>query len=95
MGKLLILLRYVFYVYSADVKESRRHVHVTDKKRDIERICKFWIEPKIELQENIGGFTKKELNNIEKLIENNIDILNKQLDIFYSRKKVKSITKNE
>ena len=94
MGKLLVLLRYVFYVYSADVKETRRHVHVTDKKRNIERICKFWIEPKIEIEYNYG-FSKKELNDIEKLIESNIDILNKQLDIFYSRKKVKSITKNE
>ena len=94
MGKLLVLLRYVFYVYSADVKETRRHVHATDKKRNIERICKFWIEPKIEIEYNYG-FSKKELTDIEKLTANNIAILNKQLHVFYSRKKVKSITKNE
>ncbi|MEK6615757.1 MAG: DUF4160 domain-containing protein [Bacteroidota bacterium] len=89
-----MLLKYVFYIYSSDVKESRRHVHVTDKKRNIERLCKFWIEPKIELQENIG-FSKKELNNIQKLILKNINPLNEQLDVFYSHKKVKAISKNE
>ncbi|TAL61267.1 MAG: DUF4160 domain-containing protein [Bacteroidetes bacterium] len=94
MGKLLIFLKYVFYVYSSDVKENRRHVHVTDKKRDIERICKFWIEPKIELHENIR-FSEKELNEIEKLVRTNIKTLNEQLDVFYTQKTVKSINKNE
>lgn len=94
MGKLLIFLKYIVFVFSSDVKESRRHVHITDRKHDIERLCKFWIEPKIELHSNIG-FTRSELNEIEKMLISNLDILNKQLDLFYSGKRVKSIHKNE
>jgi hypothetical protein len=94
MGKLLVLLKYVFFVFSSDINEGRRHIHATDKKRDIERICKFWLEPKIELHENTG-FSAKELNEIEKLLKINLPLLNKQLDLFYAHKKVKSISKNE
>ena len=94
MGKLLILFKFVFFVFSSDFNESRRHVHVTDKKRDKERVCKFWIEPKIELHENIG-FSSKELNEIEKLLGLHLELLNGQLDLFYSGKRVKPIMKDE
>ncbi len=94
MGKLLILLNYVFFVFSSDVKENRRHIHVTDKKRDIERVCKFWIEPEVEFDSNVG-FSKKELNEIKKILQSNITIIHDQLDLFYTHKKVKSIYKNE
>ena len=94
MGKLLVFLKYVFFVFSSDVKENRRHVHVTDKKRDHERICKFWIEPNVELVYCIG-FSKKEINQIEKMVIANLSLINSQLDIFYTKKTVKSITKNE
>lgn len=84
----------MFFVFSSDVKESRRHVHVTDKKRDIERVCKFGVEPGIEFDSNIE-FTKKELNEIHKVLQSNIKTIHSQLDLFYSHKKVKSIHKNE
>ena len=32
MGKLLIFLKYVFFVFSRDVNENGKHIHVTDKK---------------------------------------------------------------
>lgn len=94
MGKLLILLKYVFFVFSSDINENRRHVHVTDKKKNIERVCKFWLEPNVELHENIG-FSLKELNEIEKLLRMNMELLSSQLDLFYSNKRVKSIRKDE
>lgn len=94
MGKLLILLKYVIFIFSSDVNEGRRHVHITDKKKNLERVCKFWLEPKIELHENIG-FKEKEINEIAKLLKVNIKILNEQLDLFYVHKLVKSIKKNE
>ena len=94
MGKLLVFLKYVFFVFSSDIKENRRHIHVTDKKGDVERICKFWVEPEIKLEYNIG-FSSKEINEIEKMIRSNIDLIEIQLDLFYSGKRVASIYKNE
>ena len=94
MGKLLVFLKYVFFVFSSDVNENRRHVHVTDKKKDLERMCKFWIEPQIKLEYNVG-FNAKEIKQIEKMLRINIASVNSQLDLFYRYKKVKAITKNE
>lgn len=94
MGKLNVFLKYIFFVFSSDVNESRRHIRVTDKKRDLERLCKFWVEPNIELEYNIG-FTQKEIKEIEKIIHLNISDVNAQLELFCSHKKVKSIIKNE
>ena len=67
MGKLLIYLKYVFLVFSSDIHEKRKHVHVRDNKGHYTNLCKFWLEPKIEVEYNYG-FSKKELNEIEKLI---------------------------
>ena len=94
MGKLLIFLKYVFFVFSSDVNENRKHIHVTDKKRDLERICKFWIEPQIKLEYNVG-FSAQEIREIERMLRLNIATVNAQLDLFYLHKKVKAITKNE
>lgn len=92
MGKLLIYLRYVFLVFSSDIKEKRRHVHVRDSKGKLTNLCKFWLEPKIEMEYNYG-FSKTELNEIEKLIKENEKLLNKQLISFYKGQKVKAIRK--
>ncbi len=40
MGKLLIYLKYVFLVFSADIKEKRMHVHVRDSKGRLTNLCK-------------------------------------------------------
>lgn len=84
----------MFFVFSSDIKESRRHVHVTDKKRDLERICKFWIEPEIKLEYNIG-FTAKEIKEIEKMLNSNIADVQSQLNLFYLYRTVKALKKNE
>ncbi len=94
MGKLLVFLKYVFFVFSSDINENRRHVHITDKQSDLERICKFWIEPFVELEYNIG-FTNKEINEIEKMLIINMTTVKSQLNLFYANKKVKSIKINE
>jgi hypothetical protein len=94
MGKLLVLLKYVFLVFSADIKEKRKHVHVRDSKSGLTNLCKFWVEPKVEIEYNYG-FTKKELNEIEKLIVQNKNILLKQLHLFYDGKQVKAIRKTK
>jgi hypothetical protein len=77
-------------VFSSDINEKRRHVHVRDKAGKLNRLSKFWIEPNIKLEKN-DGFSVKELNEIRKLVLENRDLINKQLDDFYAGKKVKSI----
>ena len=51
MGKLLILARYVFLVYGSDIYETRKHIHVTFSRKGFKRACKFWLEPKLEIDE--------------------------------------------
>lgn len=94
MGKLLILSKYIFLIYGDDINEKRRHIHCTYAYRGFKKSCKFWLEPEIESDTNkTGGFTDKELNEIKKLIEENKDILVKQLDSFYQGIPVKAIRK--
>lgn len=96
MGKILILLKYVFLVYSTDINELRKHIHVTYNLAGYKKSCKFWLEPKVELDENKKGiFSEIELREIEKLIENNIEIILQQLNLFYEGKAVKSIRINQ
>ena len=56
---------YRFFFYSGDRIEPL-HIHV---ERD-NQIAKFWLEP-IRLQ-NSGGLKSKELNRIQRLIEENL-----------------------
>ncbi|MBZ0203604.1 MAG: DUF4160 domain-containing protein [Ignavibacteria bacterium] len=90
MGKLVIFAKYVLFVFSSDINEKRKHVHVRDKSGKIARLCKFWIKPNLEIAYNYG-FNETEINEIKKLISNNLELINKQLDKFYAGKKVKSI----
>lgn len=72
MGKILILLKYVFLIYSVDINELRRHIHVTHNVAGYKKSCKFWLEPEIELDENKkGDFNEIKLREIKKLIEEN------------------------
>lgn len=94
MGKLLILVKYIFVIYGTDIYETRRHIHATYKHKGDKVSCKFWLEPEIMLDENKkGSFTAKELLEIKTLIVENQDLLNGQLDLFYSSKQVKAIKK--
>ena len=94
MGKLLILFKYVFLIYSADINEVRKHIHVTQNVAGFKKSCKFWLEPTIELDENKrGNFTDLELREIAKLIDENKELILQQLSMFYKGKQVKSIKK--
>ena len=66
---------YRLYFYSYDCGE-RKHVHV-----DRENLsAKFWFDS-ISLFEN-HGFNRKELRDIEQIIEDNLDTLNHEWDRF-------------
>ena len=94
MGKILVLLKYVFLIYSIDINEVRRHIHVTRNVAGYKKSCKFWVEPEIELDENKkGDFTAVELREIGKLIEENKEVILQQLELFYAGQPVKSIRK--
>jgi hypothetical protein len=90
MGKLLLILRYVFLLFSSDKEEGRKHIHVTDTSSDNERLCKYWLEPTIQLAYN-KGFRPKELTQIERLLIQHREILDVQIDLFLAGKRVTSI----
>lgn len=94
MGKLLILAKYIFLIYSVDIYETRKHVHVTYNVAGRKRSCKFWLEPEIDLDLNKrGNFTDIELNEIKKLIFENKETLLSQLELFYDGVSEKAIRK--
>ena len=72
----MILEKYIFLIYSTDIHEPRKHIHVTYAHRGYKRACKFWLEPNIELDEKKkGDFSNVEHNEIEKLIHENKETL--------------------
>jgi hypothetical protein len=87
MPKLLVVKWLEFFVFSGDIKEQRRHVHLASRTGKSRDIAKFWLEPEIEVDFK-GGFTNKEANEIKKVIAEHLDILNEQLDKFFAGKKV-------
>jgi hypothetical protein len=90
VGKLLVTSKYVVFVFSSDINERRRHIHIRDNTGKINKLCKYWIEPETALDKN-EGFNLRELNEINKLISKNLFLINNQLDKFYAGQKVKSI----
>ena len=94
MGKLLIISKYIFLIYSVDIYETRKHIHVTYNYRGFKRSCKFWLEPDIRLDENNrADFSNQELREIEILIKEHKNSLMSQLDLFYKGENVKAIRK--
>jgi len=53
---------YRFFFYAGD-KDEPQHIHI---ERD-DKIAKFWLDP-VRLQ-NSGGFSRKEINKIQKIIQ--------------------------
>ncbi len=81
-------------IYSVDINETRRHIHVTHNAAGYKKSCKFWLEPEVMSDENKkGNFTEIELREIRKLIEENKELILQQLKLFYQGKPVKSMKK--
>lgn len=94
MGKILVLLRYVFLIYSVDINENQETYTRTYNVAGYKKSCKFWLYPEVQLDENKkGDFTVIELREIRNLIEENKELILQQLDLFYQGKPVKSIRK--
>lgn len=57
---------YRFFFFSRE--ELRMHVHVSSPEGE----AKFWLEPIVALA-SYSGLSKKELNSLQKIVEENID----------------------
>lgn len=68
---------YRFYFYASD-REEHAHVHV---ERDDETV-KFWLDP-VRLQSS-GGFGRRELSQIQRLVEENREQLLRSWNEFLS-----------
>jgi Domain of unknown function (DUF4160) len=60
---------YKFFFYEADVANEPPHIHVVKDGNE----AKFWLDPIKNARE--GKFSKSDLHNIERIIENNHDFL--------------------
>lgn len=90
MPKLLIINKYVFLIYSSDLAENRKHIHVESRKGRFRKTAKFWLEPSIKLVDS-GDFSKSELKKIEQLIKENVNLLHEQIKKFAKGIKVRTI----
>ena len=61
----------MFKIFSNE--EERMHIHVMGDNNE----AKFWLEPRVELAKN-SGFSKHELNNIQKIVEKNAEQFKEQ-----------------
>ena len=59
---------YRFFIYSAD-RDEPPHIHVERERNK----AKFWLDP-VRLQ-NSGGYSRSEINRIQRLIEENQKML--------------------
>jgi len=62
---------YVFKIFSNE--EERMHIHVIGDGHE----AKFWLEPEVELAKN-SGFSKHELNEIQKIVEKHAERFKEQ-----------------
>ena len=94
MPKLLIIGKFTFSIFPSDIDESRKHIHILSKKGRKYKFAKIWIEKEgvfdIEIAKQ-GDFSEVEINKITKLLEENHMIIEKQLDDYFSGKKIKTI----
>ena len=92
MPKILIIGRFVFLLFGADINEKRKHIHVEIKKGRKRFVAKFWLEPEIKVEEK-GNLSPKEIKIAKKLILENYDLLLIQVNKFLKSERIKTIIK--
>jgi len=68
---------YRFFFYAGD-KNEPQHIHVEHENR----VAKFWLDP-VRLQ-NSGGFSRKDLGRLGKLVEENQEQLLRKWHEYFS-----------
>lgn len=76
MPTVLRIGAYRFFFYAGDHGEPR-HVHIERESST----AKFWLDP-VRLQKS-RGFSGKEINQIQKLVEENLDLLRKSWEGYF------------
>ena len=92
MPKLLIIRNFIFLLFSVDVNEKRKHVHVEIRKGHKRRLAKFWLEPDVELFDK-GNLSSKEIKEAEKMIYENYLLLISQIEKFFNGEDITTIKK--
>ena len=73
MPKIAIYQAFTFYMYIYDVLNEPPHLHITKNKKGYNNSAKIWLESLIFAES--GDFSDNELNQIEKLVTKNQEIL--------------------
>lgn len=92
MPKIALYKFFSFFFYAYDLAE-RRHVHVEAKKGRFRKPAKIWIEGKVEVFEP-GNLSQSELNEVCRVVERNLDELNRQFDRFARGVKIRLLNLN-
>ena len=90
--KLLIIQKFIFLLFSVDINENRRHIHVEIRKGHKRKLAKFWLVPKVEMFDK-GNLTDKEIKEAEKLIHENYELLIMQIERFFKGEIITTIKK--
>lgn len=77
-----------FLFWNTDYYENRVHVHVG--KKNTERLCKIWLEPKVEIADK-GDLTISQANEVLGIANAYKDSLLKQWQLFKDGKAIRII----
>ena len=77
-----------FLFYNTDFNENRAHVHVG--KRGMEKLCKIWLEPNIEVEKQ-GDLTDTQIREVLKITTDYRKQLLHQWEQFKSGKTIRII----
>ena len=79
MPTVFIYKGYKFFFYSNEGEPRKpRHIHI----RKGTYVAKYWIEPEVRL-ESAWGLNPKELNKLEKVVEEKIDLIKEAWDEYF------------
>jgi len=78
-----------FLFWNTDYNENRAHVHVG--KRSTEHLCKIWLEPNVELEQQ-GDLTDAQVKEILAIVNEYRNQLLHQWSLFKQGKRIRIIT---
>ena len=79
---------WIFLFYNKDFNENRAHIHIG--KKDTQKLCKIWLEPKAELAKQ-GHLTDAQVKQVLDLAEKYQTKLIKQWQNFKAGKAIRII----
>jgi len=79
---------WIFVIYGTDMNENRMHIHVG--KKATFKLCKIWLEPKIEISD-VGELSQKQQNEVLEIVKAYKNELIKQWKDFVNGKNIKVI----